>query len=324
MSSRATAFAIVTITCLSSLATLAGCGSPSDKSTYEARSPAAYGGGGAPANAPRDESVVVHGTGATASRRDVRLATEDDDGADVTFDAQVSAPAPPSPSPLSPAAPSPAPPPPPPSTAPPSQPQATPPGPATKAEKAEPTKEPAQTRDLVIYTARFTMAVYQVDQGLAAVEKIARDNGGFLGQKKDREITVRVPRGRFETTLAAVDKIGDVLHREIQAQDVTDEHVDLEIRIKNARAMQRRLTDLLAKASVKDALEIEKELHRVTQELELLEGRMKVLKDRVALSTITVAFEPRGAAIQTARIRLPFPWLGALNLPSLLSLSEEK
>ncbi len=310
MRSRSTALA-VSIICLSSLAGLAGCGSPSEKSTYEARSPAPYGG--ASPNAPRDE-VVAQATGATTSQREVTFAS-DDDGAE----AQRAAPLP-APAPGSPASPSPAPPPPPP----PSQPQATQPGPATKAEKAEPTREPAQTRDLVIYTARFTMAVYQVDQGLAAVEKIARDNGGFLGQKKDREITVRVPRGRFETTLAAVDKIGDVLHREIQAQDVTDEHVDLEIRIKNARAMQRRLTDLLSKASVKDALEIEKELHRVTQELELLEGRMKVLKDKVALSTITGAFEPRGAAIQTARIRLPFPWLGALNLPSLLSLSEEK
>jgi hypothetical protein len=202
------------------------------------------------------------------------------------------------------------------------QPQAVPPG--APVAKGDPTREPAQTRDLVIYTARFSMAVYQVDQGLSAVEKIARDNGGYLGQKKDREITIRIPRGRFEPTLIAIDKIGDVLHRDIQAQDVTDEHVDLEIRIKNARAMQKRLSDLLVKASVKDALEIEKELHRVTEELERLEGRMKVLKDKVAFSTITVAFEPRGASIQTARVRLPFPWLGGLNLPSLLSLSENK
>ncbi|MDF2693523.1 MAG: hypothetical protein K0S65_1906, partial [Labilithrix sp.] len=207
---------------------------------------------------------------------------------------------------------------------PPSAPQASPPSAAAVKEKPDPTKEPAQHRDLVIYTARITMAVYQVDQGLTAVEKIARDNGGYLGQKKDREITVRIPRGRFDTTLAAIDRIGDVLHRDIQAEDVTDEHVDLEIRIKNARAMQRRLSDLLGKASVKDALEIEKELHRVTEELERLEGRMKVLKDRIAFSTITVAFEPRGSQIQTARVRLPFPWLGGLNLPSLLSLSEEK
>jgi hypothetical protein len=182
----------------------------------------------------------------------------------------------------------------------------------------------AKNRDLVIYTAKFTMAVYQVDQGLGAVEKIANDNGGYLGTKKDREITVRIPRGRFEMTLAAIDKLGDVLHRDIQAEDVTDEHVDLEIRVKNARAMQRRLSDLLTKADVKNALEIEKELHRVTEELERLEGKLKVLKDRVAFSTITVAFEPRGATLTASRPRLPFPWLGNLNLPNLLSLTEEK
>ncbi|MBN9159825.1 MAG: DUF4349 domain-containing protein [Myxococcales bacterium] len=216
-------------------------------------------------------------------------------------------------------APAPAPPPPPPQP-----PQAAEPSAAMKPEKADPTTEPAKNRDLVIYTARFTMAVYEVNRGLDAVEKIARDNGGYLGHKKDREITVRVPRGRFEAMLAAVNGIGDVLHREIQAEDVTDEHVDLEIRIKNARAMQRRLTDLLTRASVKDALEIEKELHRVTEELERLEGRMKVLKDRIAFSTITVIFEPRNAQIVAARARLPFPWLQALNLPSLLSLYEEK
>lgn len=301
-----------------SLVVLAGCASAADKSAYEAQSPASGAylsappseparGGYPPPQGPRDEvsadrvRVDTAATGGSPGHVRFSASEERDEGA---RKAQTS--------------PEPAPPPPP------SQPQASPAGAAGKSEKPDATAEPAPSRDLVIYTARFTMAVYQVEQGLAAVEKIARDNGGFLGQKKDREITVRVPRGRFEATLAAVDGIGDVLHREIQAQDVTDEHVDLEIRIKNARAMQKRLTDLLSRATVKDALEIEKELHRVTQELELLEGRMKVLKDKVALSTITVAFEPRGATIQTARVRLPFPWLAALNLPSLLSLSEER
>ena len=273
-----------------------GSASPASPASYEGSTAAAAPQPSSPPppmESPRDEAVE-----AVALSGNRRVATASDDDPE---EAPHDAPQPPQ-----------------------SQPQASSPGAAAKPEKVDPAKEPAQTRDLVIYTARFTMAVYQVDQGLAAVEKIARDNGGFLGQKRDREITVRVPRGRFETTLAAIDKVGDVLHREIQAQDVTDEHVDLEIRIKNARAMQQRLTLLLAKANVKDALEIEKELHRVTQELELLEGRMKVLKDKIALSTITVVFQPRGVTLQTSRVRLPFPWLGALNLPSLLSLSEEK
>ena len=189
--------------------------------------------------------------------------------------------------------------------------------------RAEGTEAPHET-SMLIYTARVTMAVYQVDQGLNAVEKIARDNGGFLALKKDREITVRIPRHRFDITLAAIDKIGDVLHRDIQAQDVTDEFVDTEIRIKNARAMQARLKILLDKANVKEALEIEKEMRRVTEELELLEGKLKLLKDKIAYSTITVSFEARGSTIPSTRVRLPFPWLPRLGLPALLQLSEDR
>ena len=211
--------------------------------------------------------------------------------------------------------------------------KAPPPPPATPAEKKpEPAKEaphaegnePAHERAMLIYTARITMAVYQVEQGIGAVEKIARDMGGYLSLKRDREITIRVPRNRFDPTLAAIDKIGDVLHRDIQAQDVTDEFVDTEIRIKNARAMQVRLKALLEKAPVKEALEIEKEMRRVTDEIELLEGKLKLLKDKIAYSTITVVFEPRGTTLQSTRIRLPFPWLTSLGLPTLLHLSEER
>lgn len=217
------------------------------------------------------------------------------------------------------AAPAAPPPPPPPATTPaekkPDQGKDTP--------RAEGTEAPHET-SMLIYTAHVTMAVYQVDQGLGAVEKIARDNGGYLALKKDREITVRIPRNRFEPTLAAIDKIGDVLHRDVQAQDVTDEFVDTEIRIKNARAMQVRLKTLLDKANVKEALEIEKEMRRVTEELELLEGKLKLLKDKIAYSTITVSFEARGSAIRSTRIKLPFPWLGRLGLPALLQLSEDR
>ena len=210
--------------------------------------------------------------------------------------------------------------------APPPPPPTTGAGQLAKASKDEDkTARPAaETRDLVIYTATLTMAVYEVDRSLGVVEKIANDNGGYLGQRHDRSITIRVPRSRFTQTLGALGGVGEVLHREIAAQDVTDEHVDLEIRIKNSRAMQRRLTELLAKATVKEAIDIEKELHRVTEELELLEGKMKLLADKIAFSTITVNFEPRSATVPVAKRKLPFDWLGSLNLPSLLSLSESK
>ena len=187
-----------------------------------------------------------------------------------------------------------------------------------------PALAPQRDTSKIIYTAKFTMAVSKVEESLLTVEKIARDQGGFLAVKHDREIVVRVPREKFEITMAAIGKTGDVIHRDIQAQDVTEEVVDLEIRIKNAHAMQDRLKALLQKAAVKEAIEIEKELGRVTQELELLEGKIKVLRDKIAYSTITVAFEPRTSDVQSTRAPLPFPWLKEMGLPNLLSLSEEK
>ncbi|MET0591839.1 MAG: DUF4349 domain-containing protein [Polyangiaceae bacterium] len=176
---------------------------------------------------------------------------------------------------------------------------------------------------MLVYTANLAMAVYQVEQGIAAVERIARENDGYLATKADLAITVRVPRAKFDIALKAIEASGDVLHRDIKAEDVTDEFFDTEVRARNARAMRDRLAKLLQQAAVKEALEIEKELARVTQEIELLEGKLKLLRHRVAYSTITVTFRPRATAIQTRPSRLPFPWLEELGLHNLLRLHED-
>ena len=123
---------------------------------------------------------------------------------------------------------------------------------------------------------------------------------------------------------AAFDKTGGILPRGVEAEEVTDQFVDTEIRIKNARAMEVRLKAILERAHVKEALEIEKEMRRVTEEIELLEGKLKVLKDKIAYSTLTVTFEARGSNIKTTRLRLPFPWLRSLGLPTLLGLTEAR
>jgi len=213
----------------------------------------------------------------------------------------------------------PAPPPPPPGQAPRS--------PAEEKSKKESVEDKGSAHDsaMIVYTAVITMAVYQVQPNLALVERIAKEQGGYLSVRTDNKITVRIPRAKFEPTLAAIEKIGDVLHRDVTAEDVTDQYVDLEIRIKNAKAMQTRLKQLLEKAAVKEAIEIEKELARVTEELELMEGRLKLLKDKIAYSSITVVFEGRGATLPGAsKVRLPFPWLGHLGLVNLLQLREER
>jgi hypothetical protein len=176
---------------------------------------------------------------------------------------------------------------------------------------------------LLIYTANIALAVYQVVPGLDAVERIARDLGGYLASRADGAVTVRVPRDQFDEALARIEKLGDVLHRDVRAQDVTDEYVDLEARLRNDYAMRTRLTDLLARAAVKEALDIERELGRVTEEIERYEGRLKLLRDQIAFSTVTVTFSPVAEQpVRDTSLLAPFPWLAELGLRGLLDVSD--
>lgn len=196
------------------------------------------------------------------------------------------------------------------------------PAPAPKAPAADP-PSPASARPqdaMLLRTAQIALAVFEVDKSVDAVEKLATELGGHLTLRGDRQITVRVPKARFDEAVRGVEKLGDVLHRNVSTEDVTEQHVDLEMRLKNALAVRARLEKLLANATVKDAIEIHKELAKITDEVERLEGKLKVLRDRVAFSTITVVFEQTQTQSVRARALLPFPWMQTIGLGPLLSV----
>ncbi len=175
---------------------------------------------------------------------------------------------------------------------------------------------------MLVYTARVNMAVYEVKSSLAEVESLARTLGGFLARRNDQSITIRVPATRFDEAIRRIEKLGDMLSRDVQVEDVTEEYHDTEIRLKNARAVRQRLEQLLAKATkVEESIQIEKELERLAETIDRLEGRMKFLRDRAAFSTITVTFQPQTAAELGKRpFNLPVPWIYELGLGRLLSL----
>lgn len=179
-----------------------------------------------------------------------------------------------------------------------------------------------QPGPLLIYQAQLHLAVFKVAENLKAVAKAGTDAGGFLSQQNDTMLVIRVPAAKFSEVIEAIEALGDVLHRQVQATDVSEEFRDVEIRIRNALQVRERLAALLTKATtVEDSLRIERELERITGELERLKGRIRFLQDRIGYSTITVHFQPKEQE-QIARdsFRLPFDWLDSLGLQRLLSL----
>jgi hypothetical protein len=176
---------------------------------------------------------------------------------------------------------------------------------------------------LLIYTAQLTLAVFEVEQTQDRILESLGELEGFLAHRTNAELVVRVPAARFEQALALIEEAGDVLDRNIEVQDVSEEFRDLQIRIANAEAMRDRLEQLLARANdVEGALAIERELQRLTDFIERAKGRQRFLADRIAFSTITVYFRPLATEPTTGPdgFNLPFDWLGELGLSNLLRL----
>jgi hypothetical protein len=104
------------------------------------------------------------------------------------------------------------------------------------------------------------------------------------------ELKIRVLSQNFEALLNAIESgAGEVLSKNITARDVTEQYVDLSIRLANNRKYLERYNQLLARAnSVEDILEIEERTRRIEEEIDSKVGQLKYLDDRVKYSTLTL------------------------------------
>lgn len=178
---------------------------------------------------------------------------------------------------------------------------------------------------LLIYTANFVLAVFEVEDTQAEVLKLVREMDGYLARQTNQMLTVRIPARRFYAFVEQLEAKGDVLNRNIAVQDVGEQFRDLHIRIRNAEAVRDRLEQMLARANnVNEALSVQSHLERITQQLEQMKGQLRQLGDRISFSTVTVQFQPqpREAVEQPEIFSLPFPWLQQLGLRRLLNLSH--
>lgn len=120
---------------------------------------------------------------------------------------------------------------------------------------------------------------------------------GASGEKRSARVVLRVPEESFGRALDEVGSLGKVVSERISGQDVTEQYVDVESRIKALEVQEARLLDLLSKAkTVDEILRIEQELSRVRTQIETHEGRLKSLERLSALSAIEVLLSERDAA----------------------------
>jgi len=109
-------------------------------------------------------------------------------------------------------------------------------------------------------------------------------------------VIVRVPSDRFEDALTELRDIGRIESQFVDTQDVTDEFVDLEARIRNARTAERVLLNLMNEATnIADTIRVQNQLERVQENIERMRGRLRVLEDQTSFSTLAVDVVEEGA-----------------------------
>lgn len=152
-----------------------------------------------------------------------------------------------------------------------------------------------------ITTVDMSLEVGNASSAIERIAATARNAGGYVSYssvydlnynsdtRKEGYITVRVPESEYPAFLRTVEGFGELTSRSVNAQDVTEEYIDLSARLENLLRQEDRLGEILnMSVTVEEVLSVEKELERVRGEIESLTGRLEYLDNRIEFSTISI------------------------------------
>lgn len=150
------------------------------------------------------------------------------------------------------------------------------------------------------------MRVDNIEKSILDAEAMAAAAGGYTRESYQNEIsgqlTIMIPAGNVDTFTESLRSLGKIINSNRKTEDVTDSYFDTQIRIKNLEAEIDTMRKLLQKPGwkVSEILEIEREIRRLTDELESLKGYMTNLDRQTTYSEVQISFEKSQIAIDSA------------------------
>lgn len=151
----------------------------------------------------------------------------------------------------------------------------------------------------IIRTAKVEIRTDAIDADFAKLEARVKQLGGYVAGSNlnlqnqnalSARLVAKVPAESLDAFLAFIQAEFKVLDLSTDSEDVSEEYVDVESRLKNARLQEQRLLDLLETktGALDDILALEREIARVRETIEQIEGRKRFLDNRIGLSTVSI------------------------------------
>ena len=121
------------------------------------------------------------------------------------------------------------------------------------------------------------------------------------GTIRSGTIALRVPETAFAQALSDVAKLGEVKSRSIDSQDVTEEYLDLNARLKNAESQEKAFLALMDRAkTIDEILQVRQVLSQTQTEIEQLKGRIRFLDEHTSFSTLTISLYETGTQVSAS------------------------
>ena len=163
----------------------------------------------------------------------------------------------------------------------------------------------------VIRTATLSLVVPPdtFEERFAEAQDVAERLGGYVqtstGRDRSGTLVMRVPASRFAAAMRELRGLGEVELQSVRGQDVTADYVDLQARLRIAKARRAVLLGLMERATtIEQTIRVQNALDDTQLRIEELQGALSLLEDRVSFATIRLSLREKGAALAT-EIRNP-------------------
>lgn len=161
---------------------------------------------------------------------------------------------------------------------------------------------PETSQRLIVRTANLSIVVQDTNEALRRISALATQMDGFVvtshtskvDQATRGSITIRVPAEKFDEAIRQIEALAtDVETRDIRGEDVTEQYVDLQSRLRNLEATEAQLQKIMERADkIEDVLNVYRQLSETRGQIEQVKGRIQFLEQSAALSSITIDLIP--------------------------------